>query len=199
MSHNIYTSSYVENVDRRKVFDYWNRIAARENRGEGGHGLCKDIRWYDFSPIQADYETAEKFIKANDQGWYDQLAVRYYESINHGKTSQKIEELRHKRSDIYERIVDYDRHFCFEGHKSKYVACKKCGSKLSVEYLAMQTVLNYCPLCNEDLHSETAKKHHDKLNDKLKIIDAQIDSEYKKLLAKGKKNVCWLVKVEWHT
>lgn len=55
---------------------YWNEVAEHDDWQEGCSGLCKPIRWIDH--VCTDYEEADKYIKAHDNGGYDQLAVKFY-------------------------------------------------------------------------------------------------------------------------
>lgn len=62
---------------------------------------------------------------------------------------------------------------------------------------------NKCPLCGNDIRSDTTKKRIKAKYDNLLEIRKQLELENKKLLTKQAKqinnaNIRWLVKVEYH-
>ena len=62
---------------------------------------------------------------------------------------------------------------------------------------------NKCPLCGNDIRSDTTKKRIKAKYDALLSIRQQIEEENKKLLTKQSKQINnatirWLVKVEYH-
>ena len=68
----------------------------------------------------------------------------------------------------------------------------KCGSRLKISYLTS----NFCPVCKEDLRPEYILKS-------IRAADAKLESATKKLCdyieKHSKKEVRWLVKIEYHT
>lgn len=86
--------------------------------------------------------------------------------------------------------------FC-KDFKSQYLGCKKCGSKLNKDYLKS----NKCPLCHEDMRSDTVLKNIARLRNLEKELGKAIREEELRLSEKaGKKcEILWLVKVEYHT
>ena len=59
-----------------KVQRDWDNYVAHADREEGCGGLGKKIRWLE-DHICDSQEEAEEYIKREDRGWYDQLAVRF--------------------------------------------------------------------------------------------------------------------------
>lgn len=188
--HNVEYFTYDENIKRDWVQRELDHYVSCETHREGGHGLGQSIRWLENLPVQGDRGLAEKAIEQNDRGWYDQLAVKFLEPVL-GFTDKKVEELRAKERTALDAYHAKDSVWA-KGLKAEYVSCKTCGSKLRRQYI--QT--NYCPLCRKDLRPEStlkaveaAKSRWHKAQEATK---AYIDQH-------AKKNVKWLVKIEYHT
>lgn len=188
--HNIEHYSYDENIKRDWVQQKLDAYVKAETYHEGGHGLDKPIRWLDSEPICPDYDTAITVIEKRDRGWYDQLAVRYYEPAP-GFTSKKYTELREKTRAAYDAYLAKNSIWA-RGLKSEYVGCKKCGSKLKREYINT----NKCPVCHAELRPESTLKSVEAAQARWKKAQA-VENAYKNDHAK--KKVMWLVKIEYHT
>lgn len=187
MGHNIEYYDYPESYSKEKIFTGLSTHVAHATWQEGGHGL-KEIRWNDH--VCDSYEDAKAWIEAHDRKWYDCLAVKYKEPVK--DNSKKVEELKNKVAEagaLYHQRsgVLYPR-----TRMSEYIGCSKCGSKLSQKYLNS----NYCPLCHEDLRPDTMKKSIESA----RIKWQKAEETYKEYVKKhGKKTICWLVKIEYHT
>lgn len=136
------------------------------------------------------YEDAEKAIESMDNGWYDNIAVKYKDVSN--MTSAKIEDIRRRIKETHEKKVAYAMAHDISTFKSQYIGCKKCGSKLSKDYLHGY----YCPLCRNDLRSETTINTLNGYDEKIKSLQKQELEEQKK--QKDKAPIMWLVKFEYH-
>ena len=190
MSHNVEYFNYPEKVDKKRVQQELDNYAAAQDWQEGCQGPYHDIRWLD-GTIYANYDEAEKAIEKMDKGNYDQLAVKFCYS-NTVFTDAKRQELDRKRS---EAITEARRRECKVYPKtlsSAFLGCKKCGSRLKISYLTS----NFCPVCKEDLRPEYILKS-------IRAADAKLESATKKLCdyieKHSKKEVRWLVKIEYHT
>lgn len=191
MSHNIEYFEYDENVHRGWVQKDLDTYVAIADRQEGCSGLNQSIRWLECLPIFQDRDAAENAITNHDRGWYDQLAVRYYEPIR-DNANKKVQELQQKVRDAYDAYLKKDRPIWAQGVKAEYVSCRKCGSKLKREYIKT----NRCPVCGSDLRPDTTLKAVEGAKEKHKKAQKALD-EYIK--AHSKKKVKWLVKIEFHT
>lgn len=190
MSHNIRYASYPEKVNKNAVQKDWDHYVRMEDWQEGASGLPNPIRWIE-NPVYRSREDAEEAISKLDKGWYDQLAVKYYENIPR-KTDSKLKELEDART---EAMKEYDKRSTTvypATLQANLITCKKCGSKLAKSYLKY----NHCPLCSEDLRPDhilksiaAAKAKYDR---RIKEVE-----DYKK--KHSNKNICWLVKIEYHT
>lgn len=188
--HNIEHRSYMENINRDWVQRELDHYVAVADYQEGCTGLGRTIRWLDSLPVYPDYAAAEKAIDANDKGWYDCLAVRYYEP-ERSYHSDKLEQLQKKYRDLLDAYHEKNSVWAKE-LKAEYVSCRKCGSKLKREYIRT----NACPLCRADLRSESTLKAVEAAKQRYEKARKTCD-EY--LAKHAKKNVKWLVKIEYHT
>ena len=173
MGHNIHYAICEDTENARKNCEaYWNECAAKEDCQEGCSGLSQSIRWLKHTPFDTE-EAAREYIEKNDKGWYDQLAVRFfqYPSIVVSKTYKVLEE-RAKR--LQARYEELRTKVHYEDTKSAFITCRNCQSKLAI--------------------IETARKNAEKAK-------KDLIAEERKLQEKQKKQsiVKWLVKIEYHT
>jgi len=194
MSHNIHHNTYPENVNKKQVQAYWDNYAAHEDWQEGCSGLDSPIRWLDF--VCADYNSAMQYIESHDKGWYDSLAVKFKNTAKIKKT-KKHEDLERRYKETVNQLREIENTLFCKDFKSQYLGCKKCGSKLNKDYLKS----NKCPLCHEDMRSDTVLKNIARLRNLEKELGKAIREEELRLSEKaGKKcEILWLVKVEYHT
>ena len=190
--HNIHHATYELNVNKKKVQAYWDDFAAHEDREEGCSGLGRPIRWIDV--LLDDYDKAMQYIESHDNGWYDQLAVKYKEYPK-GKRTKSIDELYRRKKEGEERLAKTIESSKIQHRTSEKIGCPKCGSSLALKYLRGQN----CPLCSEDLRSPTnldrIAKARENINNLSKLIRETEEKESKK----NKPEIRWLVKVEYHT
>lgn len=88
----------------------------------------------------------------------------------------------------------------YEGVKSQFISCKKCGSKLASKYIG-KTIRNTCPACYTDLRPAStlsaisnAKQKWEKAKAELKKAELKMQKT-----KESKAKIKWLVKVEYHT
>ena len=161
--------------------------------------LNQPIRWID--KVYEDYEAAEKGIEAYDNGWYDQLAVKYkeYEKVKDTKTIENLA----KRLENYEKdLLDYKIKNSIVNRKSQFVGCDKCGSKINKKYVNSnvhnQHYWNTCPLCYNQLSSKTILDTIDKKEKRINETRSKLKEMRKNNERKGKHRLMWLVKTEFH-
>lgn len=195
MGHVVRTEIYPANVNKKFVQQEWDAVVRCEDRGEGASGLPYPIRWID--KTFPNIETAQQYIEEHDNGWYDQLAVKFldYSEVK-VKETKAYEKLVEKRVDAIRRMNDLEHTFHFANAKSAFIGCKNCGSKISSKYLRT----NYCPVCNYDMRPETVQERIKKARQNAKELEKKLAEEQRKMEEKQKKSakVRWLVKVEWH-
>ena len=188
MGHNIEYYDYKENVKRNEVLADLSNYVSHATWQEGGHGI-EQIRWLE-KDICASYDEAQKYIEAHDRKWYDCLAVRYYEPIR--EKNAKIDELTAKVTAAYKLYDERNSALYTKTRTSEFIGCSQCGSRLATKYLKM----NHCPVCRGDLRPDTTlksiaaaeAKYHRALKEKEEYIQKH-----------SKKEVRWLVKIEYHT
>lgn len=185
--HNIQHYIYPEKVDKRKVFDELNDYVEHECWQEGGS--LDNIRWETY-PILKTQQEAEEWIKKHDKGWYDNLAVRFEHPIkfSNEKTKQLAEETRKTCAEYRARSAKLYK----DTVTSAFIGCKTCGSKLSRTHLRG----NNCPVCSAELRPEHMLKSVAAAYNKYKRA---VDAENEYTLKHSKKEICWLVKIEYHT
>ena len=187
MGHNIEYYDYKENVDKKKVWAELNEYVEHCTWQEGGSGL-ESIRWNDH--ICASYEEAKEWIRQHDRGWYDQLAVKFYSPLF--QKSAKTEELDKKIKEAYD-VYSKRNNICYpKTRTSEFIGCSKCKSRLASKYLSG----NFCPICRADLRPDTTLKAitaaKNKWENAQKTKRDYIDKH-------SKKEIFWLVKIEYHT
>lgn len=188
--HNIEHYTYPENVHRDYVQRELNYYVQNETRGEGGHGLDKDIRWLEKLPVCKDYDQAVRTIEINDKGWYDQLAVRYYDHSSKFN-NKKLEWLKEREKDALAAYREKDGIWA-KNLKAEFVGCRTCGSRLKREYIQS----NCCPLCKHDLRPDSTIKAVESALNRYKKAEAARNSY---VCDHAPKTVKWLVKIEYHT
>ena len=188
MSHNIEHYDYKENVDKKMVQADLNTHVKHATWHEGGHGI-EPIRWNDI--VCKNYDEAVKWIEAHDKGWYDQLAVKYYEPV-HGEKSKKIDELDAKIQEAYKIYRERSSVVYPKTRTSEFIGCNNCKSRLSSKHLNR----NHCPVCNADLRPETMLKSIAAAETKWKKA---VENKKEYIETHSKKAIRWLVKIEYHT
>ena len=193
MGHEIIHRSYKENVDKKQVEADLNNYVKQASWQEGSSGLLHPIRWYD--NVCKNFDEAMEFIRQQDRGWYDQLAVKYreYPVIEQSKTMLSLMERLNKEMD---KMTAYSKAHSVQSFKVEYIGCPKCGSKLKRELLKR----NGCPLCGAELRSKTTVDTLNKYAKNIKELSKKIEDERKKEDAKAikKSTIKWLVKIEYH-
>lgn len=189
MGHTIQHYDYPVNVDKKKVEQELANYVAKRCFQEGGH-LSK-IRWIDSEPCANEDEACKK-IEHLDKGWYDCIAVKYYDAYNIPET-EKIKALRAANTQAYCKYNELASVFHFANAKAEYIGCKNCGSKIARKYLRR----NFCPVCNADLRSTTTLNRIVALKEKADKSSDALKAELTKQAMKAK-NVRWKIKIEFH-
>lgn len=189
MSHNVECFTYPKNVNKAKVQKDLDNYVAHVDWQEGCGGLYNKIRWLD-SKVYASHDEAIEAIERLDKGAYDQLAVLFYdvESVR----DDKVKDLQAKEIEARKEYERRDNELYPKKVTADYIGCKKCGSRLARKLL----YTNFCPVCKGDFRSETALKSIEAAKAKWNKARDNVCAYIEK---KGKKNVRWLVKIEYHT
>lgn len=156
--------------------------------------LNGDRAWHE-DKVYACKQDAMDAIERMDKGFYDDHAVLYYDvdSLKPTAVMKNIKRRQDETEKKRETLIASSRDWT--GRKSQYVSCEHCGSKLNVEYLRSMHTFT-CPLCRNDMRSETVLNRIKAYDGKIKELRSQYAKEMKKLKAKA--TVKWLVKMEVH-
>lgn len=96
-------------------------------------------------------------------------------------------------------LEDYKAKNSIKNRKSKFVSCTKCGSKINKDYISSTSYAwNECPLCAEDLSSNTVKTAINSKKQAINDMTKDLNSKQRANNKKGKKSTKWLVKIEYH-
>lgn len=195
MGHSIQHYVFDVNEDKGRIFAIANDDALEY--GDYNSGLNSNIRFIE-NKIYSDREEAEKAIERLDRGWYDQLAVKFY-NYEPVKDTKQIENLESRVEKERQSLADYKEKNAIKNRKTNFVGCSGCGSRINKKYIPDAYHLwNRCPLCRHDLSSETMKKTIENKVNKIKSLDNELKQKRRENNKKGKKSVSWLVKTEFH-
>jgi len=201
MSHNIQHFDYPDNVDKKKVCADLDNYVAHEDWQEGCSGLCNPIRWID--KVFETHKEAVDYIDKIDQGWYDNIAVKYKEYPRPDKSKlNKYEELCTKAQAARKEYNDFAAYNHFKDVKAAFIGCPVCKSKINREIYTTKSCYvqaNYCPVCREDMRSDTMKKKLIAMKSKWDKLSNQAQEELDKQKKKNKPETRWVVKIEYHT
>lgn len=190
-----YISFDVFSMEESKESIYAALDEMAEQNSDDGNGLPNRIRWYDHE-IQNSYDEAEAFIEKHDSGWYDQIAVPFYQVRQEDLITKKTTDLERRIVELGNLYREKNSKIHYAKVKSKTVSCKSCESKIAVAYLRS----NACPVCRAELRPESVMKDLANKQAKLNELKKQLKDEEKRLAAKSIKNakLMWLVKTEVH-
>ena len=193
MGHAVNFDVFSTKKSKDEIYSIVNAVAIKD--GDYHSGLDKAIRWYD-SKCFNSYEEAEAFISREDNGWYDQLAVKFKKNKNFkpSKTLAKLKERVLAEQKKYNDLL-YKPHF--ENHSSALITCKNCTSKLATKFIKR---INHCPVCSSDLRPISTLERIRNMKDKVDELYTQISEKEKAERLKGidKAETYWLVKTEYH-
>ena len=178
--------------NRCKLLSEISNEAEHEDWEEGGGYETSQMHWHPDTMYKCR-EDAEDAIRELDNGWYDDHAVLFHD-VDSVKPSKKMETIQSRMESINKKQADYISKNHIKNHKSKFITCPKCGSKVNVEYV--DTYYDQCPVCGCDLRSDTVKQTIERYAERINECKDQLRTEKKKLASKAP--VCWLVKYEYH-
>ena len=170
MSHNIHYFTCKEDCNRKFVMQ---EIA--EHAQADGDGYCSRMTWHDKIPPLESEEEAHEFIKARDNGWYDDHAVRFKDYSGAEKTA-KIKEYESKVTELLEAEKEYRDAHSIHILKARHIGCPKCESRLNKEFIVGEK----CPLCRTDLRSKTTLDKLEWYKQKRADYTARIEAEKRK-------------------
>lgn len=194
MSHEIRYATFDEKTDKRKIQDYCDKVAKCEDWQEGCSGVSP-IRFLPAQPMT--YGEAWDYLKEQDKGGYDCLAVRFRATEGLKWTpSAELLKAKARARELGERLERFQREHDVRNFKAELIGCRLCGSKVARGYLNNSR----CPVCGSDLRSESVLAEQGRLNKEYEAVCEKereltmrdIDKQSKKCPVK------WLVKFEFH-
>lgn len=147
------------------------------------------------------FEEAEEYLSSRFQGYNDgAVQFRDVESI---KVPKAIETKEKQIAKVRFELKEEREKNHFANHKSKFIGCPHCQSKINAEFVKkarMLYLINTCPVCKEDMRPKTVldklKNKEKKIDDLKKQVNAMKKEFQKKV--KDKAKIKWAVKVEVH-
>lgn len=193
MGREIMTYEYDVNTDK-DIIEYEANQDAIHN-GDYRKKLMRKIEYHN-TPVYNSYEEAMDAINKINDGDYHNIAVRF-NRYKFRKPTKKIENLKERIEKARESIVDYKKENSIKNRKSKFIGCTKCESRINKDYFSDYR-WNECPLCEEDLSSNTIKKTLENRYNRVNEMELELKKEVDKNNKKGKPTEKWLVKTEYH-
>lgn len=191
MGHEIVHRTFDVSKSKEYIANEMDEIARYNS--DSRSGLYGAIRWID--RICTDYDEAYEYLRERDNGWYEQLAVKYreYPKLEPTKAYSNLEERIKKEK---EKKVAYTNAHSISSFKVEYIGCPNCGSKLKRTLLRGER----CPLCNTELRSKTTMETLERYENNIKDLMQKLRAEEKKMKEKmaSKAKIKWLVKIEYH-
>ena len=91
--------------------------------------------------------------------------------------TKKAEDLQRRIKETQDKAEKYARENSIHTHTSEFRGCKKCGSKLATKYVKGEN----CPLCGNDLRSETVVKTLNGYAEKIRALTKEFNIESQKI------------------
>lgn len=151
------------------------------------------------------YDDAVEKINSLDRGFYDDHAVRFYDTSDI-RNSPKLTKIQQQITDTVQKKREYIEKNHIGYRTSEFIGCLNCKSKISRKHYythngEVVTQKSYnCPICGEDLRSNTVKNRIESFDNKINEYKKKYKATEKELAKKcrNKANIKWLVKVEVH-
>ena len=105
-----------------------------------------------------------------------------FKDLDSIKETKKMQNLHERIKKEETKLNEYVKKTDCKNYKSKYIGCPQCGSKINKEYIYNCR----CPVCREDLRSETTKNKINRYKDNIKKITKELRIEKEKCSNKAK-------------
>lgn len=195
MGHAVEYDTFEVTVSKDEIFSIVNERAICE--GNYHTPLNNPIRWHD-NLVLNSYDEAVDYIDNHDFS-YGQIAVKYKHQ-NDFKPSKTLVALKERAAKARREHYELNNAYHFKNHKSATIGCKKCGSKISLEYHKKYHKNNVCPVCREDLRPASTLERIAALKKKEEDLSKQCYEREKaeRMKSISKATTYWLVKTEFH-
>lgn len=197
MGHYRFFEEFSRDMSSTKIQARMNYLGdCHKDPFEGGIGTgVNQITFYE-DKIYDDLIAAEEAIQLKDKGWYDSLAVLYYDTSSLPANKQ-IQDLERRIKNEKDSIDELYASNAINKRKSKTTTCTKCESRINNLYVSDKIHnFNKCPVCGNDLSSSTYIETLNRKKQKITELQKELNNRIRKNVTKGK--VKWLVKSEVH-
>lgn len=197
MGHYKFFEEFSRDMSSTKIQARMNYLGdCHKDPFEGGIGTgVNQITFYE-DKIYDDLIAAEEAIQLKDKGWYDSLAVLYYDTSSLPANKQ-IQDLERRIKNEKDSIDELYASNAINKRKSKTTTCTKCESRINNLYVSDKIHnFNKCPVCGNDLSSSTYIETLNRKKQKITELQKELNNRIRKNVTKGK--VKWLVKSEVH-
>ncbi len=131
--------------------------------------------------ICKSYEDAKEL--ADSLNWEREYNLLIpFKDLDSIKETKKMQNLHERIKKEETKLNEYVKKTDCKNYKSKYIGCPQCGSKINKEYIYNCR----CPVCREDLRSETTKNTINRYKDNIKKITKELRIEKEKCSNKAK-------------
>lgn len=131
--------------------------------------------------ICKSYEDAKEL--ADSLNWKREYNLLIpFKDLDSIKETKKMQNLHERIKKEETKLNEYVKKTDCKNYKSKYIGCPQCGSKINKEYIYNCR----CPVCREDLRSETTKNTINRYKDNIKKITKELRIEKEKCSNKAK-------------
>lgn len=131
--------------------------------------------------ICKSYEDAKEL--ADSLNWEREYNLLIpFKDVDNIKETKKMKNLHERIKKEETKLNEYVKKTDCKNYKSKYIGCPQCGSKINKEYIYNCR----CPVCREDLRSETTKNTINRYKDTIKRITKELRIEKEKCSNKAK-------------
>ena len=105
-----------------------------------------------------------------------------FKDVDRVKPTKKMQNLKDRIKKEEDKLYNHIEKTDCQNYKSKYIGCPQCGSKINKEYIHNSR----CPLCKEDLRSDTTKKTIERYKNNITKVRKEFRVEKEKLSSKAK-------------
>lgn len=187
MGHITEYHEYDVNLPQEEIVE-----ALRESVEQSGGNSFSPIVWHKTRPFPNEM-SAQAFLEKQTAS----CAVQY-RSVQQNAVSKKYESLLARQEKLLERYKELNEKPYAATVTSEFIGCRKCGSKLSREYLLKRKVsVNNCPVCMQDLRPAKTQDAIQKVRANIDEVCAKIRHEQIKS-ARNSTDIRWLIKIQLH-
>lgn len=132
------------------------------------------------TPCKSYADAKEQADKFNWERNYNILVP--FKDVDRVKPTKKMQNLKDRIKKEEDKLYNYIEKTDCQNYKSKYIGCPQCGSKINKDYIHNSR----CPLCREDLRSDTTKKTIERYKNNITKARTDLRVEKEKLASKAK-------------